>query len=161
MHLSRTRPLAVCCLLATAAFASAQVRKPGLWELTTTITWQQSPLPTGSPSAAPHTIQVCLTQQQIDKYGAIMPQTPGCQITDVAIKPGGVTANMVCTGRMNGKGELESHSADGIHANGKIHFVGTMKVGQDNKPIEWSTVSSAVFQGPDCGTVKPSPMPDK
>ena len=44
------------CLFAAAFFASAQsTRKPGLWEMTTTMTWQQSPMPPGAqapPGAA-------------------------------------------------------------------------------------------------------------
>jgi len=35
-----------CCVFAFATLASAQVnRKPGLWEMTTTMKFQQSPLP--------------------------------------------------------------------------------------------------------------------
>ena len=103
------------CLFAMTAFGRAQARKPGLWELTTTMTWQQSPLPPGmaagsgehSPfSGVPHTTQVCLTQQQIDKYGAIMPTTRGCSLTHVVKKSNSMTADMVCTGMMSGKGTL-------------------------------------------------------
>ena len=37
-----------CCLFALAVFAWAQSnRKPGLWEMTTNMTWQQSPMPPG------------------------------------------------------------------------------------------------------------------
>jgi hypothetical protein len=57
-----------CCLLAVAIFAWGQPnRKPGLWEITSTMTWQQSPFPPGMqmpPAAAaafgggPRTTQV-------------------------------------------------------------------------------------------------------
>ena len=37
-----------CCLFFMALLASAQAsRKPGLWEMTSTMTWQQSPMPAG------------------------------------------------------------------------------------------------------------------
>ena len=162
MRASRIQITVFCTLLAVAIFVSAQTRKPGLWELTTTTTWQQSPFPAGSlaTNSAPHTIQVCLTQQQIDKYGAVTPARPGCQITNVVNKPNGMTADMVCTGRMSGKGTLES-KFDGDHATGSIHFAGTMQIGPDTKPIVWSSASTSVFKSSDCGDVKPLPMPDK
>ena len=57
---------------ALALTASAQMnRKPGLWEMTSTMTWQQSPMPPGMqmPAGAnnpfgggAHTSQVCVTQ---------------------------------------------------------------------------------------------------
>ena len=153
------------CLLAMGTFAGAQTRKAGLWELTTTMTWQQSPFPAGAPGGAggPQTTQVCLTQAMIDRYGAIMPSSRNgaCQFTNIVMKPGGMTGEMVCTGAMSGKGTLESSSADGVHATGNIHFAGSMKAGANTKPIEWTSASKATFKGADCGSVKPAPMPDK
>jgi hypothetical protein len=161
------------CLFAITVLAPAQTRKPGLWELTTTMTWQQSPFPAGtggSPASgdgnspfnsAPHTTQVCFTQQQIDKYGAILPQTRGCQVTNLVKKAHSMTADMVCTGSMSGKGSLESSWNDDEHATGKMHFVGSMQVGPNSKPIEWTTASTSFYKDADCGSVKPFPMPDK
>jgi hypothetical protein len=161
----RVRIALVFCFLTMAGCAGAQTRKAGLWELTTTMNWQQSPFPAGSPAgaAAPQTTEVCLTQAMIDKYGAIMPSTRNgaCQITNVAMKPGGMTGEMQCTGTMSGKGTLESSSADGVHATGSVHFVGSMKTGAKTTPIEWRSKSSATFKSADCGSVKPAPMPDK
>lgn len=154
-----------CCLFAAGAFLWAQARKPGLWEMTATQTWQQSPFPAGanSPFSSPmtHTTQVCLTQEQIDKYGAVVPQTRGCQVTNIVKKADGMTADMECTGAMSGKGTLESHLTDDNHAKGKVHFIGTMKMGPNAKPVEWTVESSSVFKGADCGTVKPVPAPEK
>ena len=37
-----------CCFLVVTLAAGAQAnRKPGLWEMTSTMTWQQSPMPAG------------------------------------------------------------------------------------------------------------------
>src|SRR5271154_2972138 len=123
----------VCCFLTVTVVASAQTRKPGLWELTTTMTWQQSPFPAGTAGApgggVPHTTEVCFTQQMIDKYGAVLPQNRGCQVINVVKKSNSMTADMVCSGAMSGKGNLESSWTDGEHATGKIHFVGSMQVG--------------------------------
>jgi hypothetical protein len=158
-----------CCLFAIAVLAWAQsTRKPGLWEMTTTMTWQQSPMPPGmqappgSPFAGgPRTTQVCLTQAMIDKYGAPMPssQHGDCQIANVVLKATSMSADWICGGRMAGKGKLESSWANPDHAIGKVHFVGTMQAGPNTMPIEYTINSSSVYKGPDCGSVQPAPMP--
>jgi hypothetical protein len=155
-----------CCLFAVAIAAWAQaIRKPGLWEMTSTMTYQQSPFPPGMPAAAiaamggPHTVQVCLTQAMIDRYGAPMSQSRDCQITNIQMRSSSMTADMVCSGRTNGKGTVESSWADGNVAKGKVHFVGTMGAGSNPMPVEWTAVSTSVYKGPDCGSVKPLPMP--
>jgi len=160
-----------CCMFALAVFAWAQaVRKPGLWEMTTNMTWQQTPMPPGmtmppganSPfSATTHTSQICLTQAMIDKYGAPMPQSRNgeCQISNVALHPASMTADWICSGRMAGKGTLESSWADPNHAKGKVHFVGTMQVGSNTRTIEYTIESSSIYKSPDCGSVQPQPMP--
>jgi hypothetical protein len=153
MRTNRLWIAAGCGLFAVVFSLWAQVRKPGLWELTTTQTWQQSPFPAAAAGGT-HTAQVCLTQEQIDKYGAITPHSPGCQITNVSKTASSMTADMICNGRMNGKGTLESTAIDGEHAKGKMHFVGTMRIGAESKPVEWTSESTSVFKGPDCGNVK-------
>jgi len=99
-----------CSLFAVALLTWAQsTRKAGLWEVTSTMTWQQSPMPAGM-SANPnspfgggsHTNQVCVTQAQIDRYGSLPPQTRGdCQVTNIQKRSDGMTATIACTGRMN------------------------------------------------------------
>ena len=157
-----------CCLFALAVLAWAQAaRKPGLWEMTTTMTFQQSPMPPGmqappgSPFAGgPRTMQVCLTQAMIDKYGAPMPAARGdCQITNVVLNATGMTANLVCNGRTTGTGTVQSDWSVPDHAKGKVHFIGTMQAGPNSKPIEWTSESTSIYKGPDCGTVQPLPMP--
>jgi len=125
------------------------------------MTWQQSPFPEGMsvPGAGPHTMQFCLTQAWIDRFGAPVPQTRNCQVTNVVKKDNGITADMVCTGPMSGKGTMESTMVDSDHAKGKVHFTGTMQMGQTSKPVESTTVSSSVFKSSDCGNVKPPPLP--
>lgn len=153
------------CLFALAVFLWAQNRKAGLWEVTSTQTWQQSPFPPGMnpPGGGTHTAKVCVTQQQIDQYGGVPPQTRGnCQVTNIVKKDDGMTADLECTGTMSGKGTIEeTTSSDGEHAKGKVHFVGSMQLGPNSKPVEWTNESSSVFKGPDCGDVKPIATPDK
>jgi len=159
-------------LLVAAVFAWAQGRKPGLWEMTTTMTWQQSPFPAGmtppggpnSPfSGAPRVTQVCLTQEIIDKYGAPVPQSRAgeCTVANVNKTDHGMTAEMACSGRMTGKGTMQSSWSDPEHAKGTVHFTGTIQGGNGTMPVEWTSESTSLFKGADCGDVKPVPISGK
>jgi hypothetical protein len=158
-----------CCALALAVLAIAQSRqKPGLWEVTTRMTWQQSPFPTGpgipdmtSAMSAPHTMSMCLSQDMIDKYGGPLPQSHHneCQAQNVKMGANGMTADWVCNGSMKGKGTIESSLTDENHITSKVHFTGAMQMGPDSKPVEWTSESTSVYKGADCGKVKPIEMP--
>jgi hypothetical protein len=161
---------ATVCLTLLGLFAWAQVRKAGLWEMTSTMTWQQSPMPPGMtmPAGAnspfgggPRTNQVCVTQAMIDKYGAPMPQSRNnqCQVSNVSMKANGMSADWVCSGMMAGKGTVESSWTDPEHATGKVHFTGTMQMGPNSRPVEYTIETSSVYKGPDCGSVKAVQMP--
>jgi hypothetical protein len=157
-----------CCLFALAILAWAQsTRKPGLWEMTSNMTWQQSPMPAGMPAnpnspfgGGPHTSDICLTQAMIDKYGAPVPQSHGdCQISNVVLKATSMSADWICSGRMAGKGTFESSWAEPDHAKGRVHFVGVLQMGPNSKRVEYTIESASVYKGPDCGSVQPMPMP--
>jgi hypothetical protein len=160
-----------CWLIAGAVPSGAQTqsqkittRRAGLWEITTTITWQRSPFEPGKVKGIAdgdkHTKLVCLSQEMIDSYGALLPQSRGdCHIENKVMRPGGITADWVCTGKINGKGELATNWIDLEHATGKLHFWGTFQGGPDTFPIEWTTESSSVFKSEDCGNMRPSPVP--
>lgn len=171
MRTSRLWIPAGCAMAASALLLMAQAnRRPGLYETTSTMTWQQSPMPAGmqmppnSPfGGGPHTRQSCVTQQMIDKYGSVPPQDSrgNCQMANLNKTATGMTADWVCTGQMNGKGSVEaSWNADGT-ATSKVHFAGTMQMGPRSAPVEWTIASSAVYKGADCGSVKPIEMPAK
>ncbi|MGB8259695.1 MAG: DUF3617 family protein [Terracidiphilus sp.] len=172
--------MTVGCLAAMAALVWAQaVRKAGLWEVTSQMTWQQSPLPPGMQMPAgmpnpfnqpPRTNQVCLTQAMIDRYGAPVPQAQNprgqndCKMSNVVLTANSMTAEMTCTGSMNGHGTMQS-TWQGDTAKGKLHFTGTMQGGGPGggggpRPVEWTVESTSTYKGPDCGSVRPAPMPD-
>jgi len=164
MRFPRTVFAASACLLVLGMLAWAQTRKPGLWEVTSNMTWQQSPFPAGMGAMAghspfgggPHTTQICVTQEEIDKYGTVPPRTQrDCQITNVVKKPNGMTADIVCTGHVTGKGNVESSWTSDSRSTSKVHFTGTMAMGQDSRPVEWTVESTSVYKGADCGSVKP------
>jgi len=153
-----------CCMFALAVLAWAQAgRKPGLYEVTSTMTFQQSPLPPGmqappgSPfGGGPRTTQVCTTQAQLDKFGGPPPPTRGdCQVSDPVMKPMGMTGVYTCTGSMAGTGTYEmSWTGDG-QSKTKIHMTGTVTMRQGTRPIEWTMEANSVYKGPDCGSVQP------
>jgi len=148
--------------LALIAWAQHPVPKPGLYEVTNKLTWQQSPFPDGmqSPkwSDAPHTARTCITQAQIDEYNGPKPEAQGgsCQITNIQKRAGGMTAEMSCGPPMKGRGTVEMRWTDSGHSQGKVHFTGSMHVGQNLKTIEWTIDSESTYKGPDCGSVKPA-----
>ena len=160
-----------CCLIAVTLAAWAQAnRKPGLWEMTSTMTWQKSPMPEGvtmppgsnSPfGGGAHTSQVCLTQAMIDKYGAPVPQSRGgCTTSNIQLKPNGMTADWICTGMMAGKGTLVGTWTDPDHSTSTVHFVGSMQMGPNSVPVEYTISATSAYKGADCGSVKPLPTPD-
>jgi len=115
----------------------------------------------GNPMAAPHTTQVCVTQAMIDKFGGPnpAPPRPGCQVTDVTLKPDGMKAKISCSGQMDATGTVESSwKADGS-SKSYAHITGNMQMGQNSRPIDVTVQSTSVYKGPDCGTVQPMVMP--
>jgi hypothetical protein len=172
-HRSATLGCAIAALIAFAFLASpvrgqSSQRQPGLYESTSKMSWQQSPFPQGasaSPNSpwggGPRTTLVCITQAMIDKFDGPPPQTSGgCQMTNYNRTATGMTGTMVCTGQMSGNGNFEAHwnpvTATGVS---KIHFTGTMTMGQRSTPVEWTMDTTSTYKGPDCGSVKPPPMP--
>jgi hypothetical protein len=162
---------ALMCFVVLATFARAQsTRKPGLWEMTSTMTWQKSPMPAGMsmPASAnspfgggAHTMQVCLTQEMVDKYGTPPPQSRNnqCQMSNIVKKANSMSADWVCSGMMAGKGSVEASWTDADHSTSKVHFLGSMQMGPNATPVEYTIESTSVFKGADCGSVKPLPMP--
>ena len=76
MHDRRYLLAASAGVLVLGLFAWAQGRKPGLWEVNSNMTWQQSPFPAGSPAASamggrPRTTQVCVTQIRALQVGVL------------------------------------------------------------------------------------------
>jgi hypothetical protein len=172
MSKTQIRVMLAFCLLAASILAFAQaVRKPGLWEMTSTMTWLKSPMPPGmtlppgvqNPFApTTRTSQVCLTQEMIDKYGAPLSYSQAqesCTVSDVVLKPTSMSAEMNCTGRMNAHATIESSWPSGDTAHGTIHFTGTAQMGANSVPVEYTVETTSTYKGADCGNVKPLPMP--
>jgi hypothetical protein len=97
----------------------------------------------------------------IDKYGAIVPEnlTHTCQLVNVVKKHGGMTADMVCSGGMTGKGTLEVNWTDSEHSRGILHFAGTIHPRDADIKLEWSAETRSAYKGPDCSAVNPATPP--
>lgn len=157
--------MAVLCWLGfgSLALSGTTTREPGLWETTSTTTWQKSPEIPGEQApklhAGTHTTQACLTEEMIKDYGALLPRPRGqCTIENQVFKDGKVTGDYVCSGMMSGRGKLESSWTDAEHATGRVHFSGTFQVGAERQPVEWTTETTSTFKSPNCGSVKPEKL---
>jgi len=165
-----------CCLLMTSLVANAQSqRKPGLYEVTSTMSMGGAAAPQLPPGVqlppgmqmpgggmmAPRTTQVCVTQAMIDKFGgpSPAPQRGNCQVTNVSFKPDGMTADIKCTGQMTGTGTVQATYVDANTTQSKVHISGVMQMGQNSRPIDMSVNSTSIYKGSDCGDVKPFTMP--
>jgi hypothetical protein len=145
-----------CCgAMALAAMAHGQSRKPGLWEVTSSMNMTGGPA--GMPAMPARTTQVCVTQAMIDKYGGptSSPQNGSCQMTNVALTATGMTASMSCTGRTTMTGTVQAEFVDANTTKTTIQM--TMAMGPNT--MNMTTNATAVYKGSDCGSVKPLAMP--
>lgn len=143
-----------CCLVALTATAQSPMKqKPGLWEVTTQMNMGMA----GAPTMPPRTSQVCVTQAMIDKYGGAYnnPQS-GCQTTDVSVTATGMSAKVMCTGRMTMNGTVQATFIDAGTVKTTIQMSATMPNGQ---AMNMTMQVMSTYKGPDCGDVKPMQMP--
>ena len=142
------------CLIALAPLAQAQ-RKAGLWEVTSSMSMSGMP---AMSSMGPHTQQVCVSQQMIDKYGGPFtnPQRGQCQVTNVVLTATGVTANLTCSGQMNMTGTLQTTFVDANTTKTTMNLNMSMPNGQ---AMTMTMNATSAYKGADCGSVQPLPMP--
>ena len=154
--------IASICIPVLGAVAWSQAHKLGLWEVTSNMTWQQWPLPPGmapqersSLGGGKHVSKVCVAKDDFDKFGALPPQADRyCQVSNVVHKLGGMTADLTCAGPMTGSGTIVGSWDDDSHGTSKVHFTGSMQMGSNAAPVEWTNDSTWVFKDSDCGSVK-------
>jgi hypothetical protein len=163
MRKTPVRITLICFVLLTAIAWAQSMQRPGLWEMTSTMSWQKSPMPGGMtmPGGGSRTTQVCLTKEIIDKYGTPPPQSRNnqCQMSNIVKKANSMSGDWVCSGPMAGKGTVEASFTDPDHSTSKVHFFGSMQAGPNAVPIEYTIESASVFRGADCGSVKPIVIP--
>jgi hypothetical protein len=151
-----------CCILGAAAFAHAQSQQqPGLWETTTTMTMAGMPQMAQGPFGAPRTSQVCVTQAMVDKFGGPYSSPPrgDCQMTNRSVTPTGMTMTMSCSGQFTGTGTVDVTITAPGATEMKMHLIGTAQGGNGSHPVDMTMQMKSAYKGPDCGSVKPLPMP--
>ncbi len=144
-----------CCIIALAAQAQGQNRKPGLWEVTAQMSMSGGPQ--GMPQMPPRTTQVCVTQAMIDKYGGPYSNPPNsqCQMTNMSVTPAGMSANLTCAGHGNMTGTVQMTFVDAETTKTTVQMSMAMGANTMNMTME----STAKYKGPDCGSVQPLSMP--
>jgi hypothetical protein len=144
-----------CCIIAFAAQAQSQSRKPGLWEVTSQMSMSGGPA--NMPQMPPRTSQVCVTQAMIDKYGGPYSNPPQsqCQITNMSVTATGMSADLTCSGRGSMSGTVKTTFVDSNTTKTTVQMTMTMGSNTMNMTME----STAMYKGPDCGSVQPLAMP--
>lgn len=104
---------AACLATPLAAFATQPDLQPGQWEYTNVTRFEGLPMPNQM-----HTQSECITQEDIDRGGALLTETEGCEVSSMDMRRSGVTYSMVCTQqgvaiRMNGDIRFMGDRADG------------------------------------------------
>jgi hypothetical protein len=110
------------------------------------------------PQMGPHTMQICVTQAMIDRYGGPYsnPQRGNCQTTNVVLTATGMTANLTCSGQMSMTGTVQTTFVDANTTKSTIQMTMTMGNGQT---MTMTTQSTSTYKGQDCGSVMPPTMP--
>ncbi|MGA3034174.1 MAG: DUF3617 family protein [Terracidiphilus sp.] len=147
---------AVLALCIASLSAQAQSRKPGLWEVTSSM--NMAGMPSNMPNMGSHTTQVCVTQAMIDKYGGPTsnPGRGNCQMTDVSLTASGMTAKMSCSGQMNMTGTVQTTFVDANTTKTTVTMTMTSPNGQT---MNMTTQATATYKGADCGSVQPMAVP--
>jgi len=145
----------VFCTASLAAQAQSG-RKPGLYDVTTTMT--MTGMPSNMPGSGSHSSQVCVTQAMIDKYGSPYSNPQGnCQTTNTVVTPTGMTANVTCSGKTNVTGTVQATFVDANTTKTTMHL--TMSAPGGGQSMSMTTESTYSFKGSDCGSVKPLQVP--
>jgi hypothetical protein len=143
------------CVVALAAQAQGQNRKPGLWEVTSSMSMSGMPQ---MPQMGSHTTQVCVTQAMIDKFGGptTNPGRGNCQMTNVQLSATGMSASMSCSGQTSMTGTVQTTFVDANTT--KTTMTMTMAAG-NGQNMNMTVQATAAYKGSDCGSVQPMAMP--
>lgn len=162
--------IAVSLLLLAPGAAFAGHGKAGLWNVTSSMTMANMPQMPPQAMAMmkqrgmkmpgmgePMTTQICMTQADVDS--GIPPRMNGqgesCQSHVTANAASSVSADMVCSGRMQGTGHLQVSYSSAEHYQGSYSFKGTAQ----GHPADMTDSFKGDWVKADCGAVKPIARP--
>lgn len=155
------------CLVPVAALAGQG--KAGLWEISTQINMgaampeippeqmemmKKMGIKMPGPGGDPIVIKQCITKEQAerDEPPKVQKDDSGCKTANVNKSSKGMTADMVCDGRMKGKGTVKVNYHGSDQYSGTWSFKGRDEGGSD---VQMSSEFSGKWLGADCGNVKP------
>jgi Protein of unknown function (DUF3617) len=158
--------LGCAAVLLSSSVALAGHGKAGLWNVTVSIVMPNMPKMPPEVVAMmkqrgmkmpgmgePITDQVCMTQADVD--GDMPPRTGGqdenCTNHVTSKTASSITADMVCTGRMQGTGHLQVIYSTPEHYVGSYNFKGV----SEGHPQEMTSNFKGDYVKADCGAVKP------
>jgi hypothetical protein len=166
MRIKRILTASLALLLVAPGAALAGHGKAGLWTITTSMNMAEMPQMPPEVAAMmkqrgmkmpgmgePITSQICMTQEEVDSDvpPRFSNRAEDCQTHVISKTATSMSADMVCSGRMQGTGHLQISYSSAEHYQGSYSFRGNME-GQPN-------AMSSSFKGDwvkaDCGSIKP------
>jgi hypothetical protein len=155
--------LAAALVLASAGLALAAHGKAGLWSVSTTMAAPNVQIPPEAlaqmkamgmkmPGGQTVTTQICMTQADVDAdKPPAMQRDSGCTSNITSKSTSSITAEMVCSGQMQGSGHIQIAYSGDSHYEGSYTFKGVM----EGHPMETSSNFKGDWVKADCGAVKP------
>ena len=169
--MTKTAAKILLCVLVALPLAAQAARKPGLWEVTSSMTFNKGgpqippeqlekmkQMGIEMPFNKPVTMKHCLTKEEAerDDQPPAMRKESNCQTKDFQKSGGSFSAKLVCNGKnMTGEGDIKGTYSGGETYSGTTHFVGTSSHGGQQHDVDMTTEFSGKWLGSDCGDVKP------
>lgn len=158
--------LAVIAIAAAPISAIASHGKAGLWSVTTQIGGMPQQMPHMTPEQmqqmqamgvqmphmGPHgmTTQYCMTAAEVNSDAPPSMQKD-CKISNMHTDGHTMSADMTCTGRMQGKGHMTVTYDNPEHYAGKVVFAGSA----EGQTTDVTDTFEGKWVSADCGSVKP------
>ncbi|MFD0988028.1 DUF3617 domain-containing protein [Methyloligella solikamskensis] len=162
---------AALCAAALSAQSALADGRPGLWEQKTTMTIGGAGMPKMPSIPADKmaqlkamgieipdfskpqttTIKTCLTEEELANQKMPKPEDMGdCTMENRQMSEDRMSADLVCTGEIQGTGHIDYVFDSETHYTGNMQFNGS-RAGQ---PIAMTHKSEGTWLGEDCGDVK-------
>jgi hypothetical protein len=154
--------------LSAATYTHGQ---PGLWQATAQLDFAKGGPPPMPPDvvarmkqmgrnmpnmSGPMTSQFCLTPERAaEDKPPTPPQHGDCKMQNFKRDGHSFTADMVCSGHMQGSGHMTVSYDSDQHYAGSMHFTGTGPMGE----VDMTNTFSGQWLGADCGSTPA--LPDK
>jgi hypothetical protein len=163
--------LAALALAGVHASATAQVSRPGLWEVDVETSGVASSIPPDalakmqergiSVPTGPRTIKVphCVTPEEAARNDLTPPTRPDdkCQPRNTVKTASSISLEMVCEGKFKGTGSVKGVRDSDTSYHGSMDMTGTM-TGPDGTPhpVDVHSKFSGHWVSADCGSTAPS-----